>query len=103
MSMPGKIAPPKGDERWSRPAASTARELCQSLVGGRDYVAPHRVHALVLQLHLCCRYGLLLSECGRGGASMSVAVWSGSLVTWERELAALKARVGPVFGRAETP
>src|SRR3954470_15198728 len=33
--------------------------------------------------------------------SMSVAVWSGSLVAWERELAALKARIGPVFGRAE--
>src|SRR3954470_20687583 len=57
--------------------------------------------ALVLQLHLCCRYGPLLSEFGRGGASMSVAVWSGSLVAWECELAALKARIGPVFGRAE--
>ena len=34
--------------------------------------------------------------------SMSVAVWSGSLVAWERELAALKGRIGPVFGRAET-
>jgi SRSO17 transposase len=33
---------------------------------------------------------------------MSVAVWSGSLVGWERELAALKERIGPVFGRAET-
>src|SRR5215216_6693973 len=33
---------------------------------------------------------------------MSVAVWSGSLVAWERELAALKERIGPVFGRAET-
>ena len=32
---------------------------------------------------------------------MSVAVWSGSLVAWERELAALKERIGPVFGRAE--
>src|SRR3954464_7247552 len=41
---------------------------------------------LVLQLHLCCRHGPLLGECGRGGASMSVAVWSGSLVAWEREL-----------------
>src|SRR3954469_18984672 len=60
-----------------------------------------RPHGLVLQLHLCCRYGPLLGECGRGGASMSVAVWSGSLVAWERELAALKARIGPVFGRAE--
>src|SRR3954464_10818437 len=33
---------------------------------------------------------------------MSVAVWSGSLVAWERELVALKERIGPVFGRAET-
>jgi SRSO17 transposase len=33
---------------------------------------------------------------------MSVAVWSGSLAAWERELAALKERIGPVFGRAET-
>ena len=33
---------------------------------------------------------------------MSVAVWSGSLVAWEREQAALKGRIGPVFGRAET-
>ena len=33
---------------------------------------------------------------------MSVAVWSGSLVAWERELAVLKERIGPVFGRAET-
>ena len=32
---------------------------------------------------------------------MSVAVWSGSLVAWERELAALKERIRPVFGRAE--
>src|SRR4051812_35537319 len=47
-------------------------------------------------------YGPLLGESGRGGASMSVAVWSGSLVAWERELAALKERIGPVFGRAET-
>src|SRR5215204_3500204 len=58
--------------------------------------------ALVLQLHLYCRYGPLLGECGRGGVPMSVAVWSGSLVAWERELAALKERIGPVFGRAET-
>src|SRR4051812_40579725 len=55
---------------------------------------------LVLQLHLCCRYGSLLGTCGRGAASMSVAVWSGSLVAWERELVALKERIGPVFGRA---
>ena len=33
---------------------------------------------------------------------MSVAVWSGSLVAWERELVALKERIGPVFGSAET-
>src|SRR3954469_3775057 len=59
------------------------------------------VGSLVLQLHLRCRYSPLLGECGRGGASMSVAVWSGSLVAWERELAALKGRIGPVFGRAE--
>src|SRR3954462_4139779 len=56
----------------------------------------------VLQLHPYCRYGPLLGESGRGGASMSVAVWSGSLVAWERELVALKERIGPVFGRAET-
>src|SRR3954451_25147481 len=57
---------------------------------------------LVLQLRLWCRHGPLLDESGRGGASMSVAVWSGSLVAWERELVALKERIGPVFGRAET-
>ena len=33
---------------------------------------------------------------------MSVAVWSGSLVGWERELAALKGRIAPVFRRAES-
>src|SRR5215210_628878 len=33
---------------------------------------------------------------------MSVAVWSGSLVAWERELAALKGRIGPVFSRVES-
>src|SRR4051812_23353444 len=33
---------------------------------------------------------------------MSVAVWSGSLVASERELVALKGRIGLVFGRAET-
>lgn len=32
---------------------------------------------------------------------MSVASWSGSLSAWERELSALKARLGPVFGRRE--
>src|SRR4051812_12735643 len=56
---------------------------------------------LGLQLHLCCRYGPLLGECGRGGVPMSVAVWSGSLAAGERDLAALKERRGPVLGRAE--
>ncbi|HEU0220955.1 MAG TPA: hypothetical protein VFR34_01940 [Paracoccaceae bacterium] len=32
---------------------------------------------------------------------MSVAAWSGSLLAWERELSALKARFAPVFGRRE--
>lgn len=32
---------------------------------------------------------------------MSVASWSGSLLAWEQELAALKARVGRVLGRRE--
>ena len=32
---------------------------------------------------------------------MSVAAWSGSLLEWENELTALKARLAPVFGRAE--
>lgn len=32
---------------------------------------------------------------------MSVASWSGSLLAWERELAAVKARLGPLFGRRE--
>lgn len=32
---------------------------------------------------------------------MSVASWSGSLLAWEQELAALKARVGRVVGRRE--
>lgn len=32
---------------------------------------------------------------------MSVASWSGSLLEWEKELEALKSRIGPVFGRAE--
>src|ERR1044072_8657410 len=45
--------------------------------------------------------GIVLSWTGLGEGTMSVAVWSGSLVAWERELAALKARIGPVFGRAE--
>jgi SRSO17 transposase len=34
---------------------------------------------------------------------MSVAAWSGSLLKWEQELSALKARLAPAFGRAETP
>ena len=32
---------------------------------------------------------------------MSVAPWSGSPLEWENELTALKARLAPVFGRAE--
>ena len=32
---------------------------------------------------------------------MSVASWSGALLDWHNELAALKERVAPVFGRAE--
>lgn len=32
---------------------------------------------------------------------MSVAGWSGSALMWDRELAALKARLAPVFGRPE--
>jgi SRSO17 transposase len=32
---------------------------------------------------------------------MSVASWAGSLLAWERELSALKARLGPAFGRRE--
>lgn len=32
---------------------------------------------------------------------MSVALWSGSLLAWEGELAALKARLGPLSGRRE--
>ena len=32
---------------------------------------------------------------------MSVAWWSGSLWAWEGELSALKARLGPLFGRRE--
>lgn len=33
---------------------------------------------------------------------MSVAAWSGSLLAWERELSALKARLAPVFRRRES-
>src|SRR4051794_15213956 len=92
--------------------------LTEILGQGRGHDELHRSHpqhpgirtldsvqartALVLQLHLWCRHGPLLGESRRGGASMSVAVWSGSLVAWERELVALKERIGPVFGRAET-
>jgi SRSO17 transposase len=32
---------------------------------------------------------------------MSVSAWSGSLLAWERELSALKERLGPVFRRRE--
>ena len=32
---------------------------------------------------------------------MSVALWSGSALPWERELSALKSRLAPVFGRRE--
>ena len=32
---------------------------------------------------------------------MSVAVWSGSGLAWDRELLALQRRLGPVFGRPE--
>jgi len=33
---------------------------------------------------------------------MSVAAWSGALLTWEQELSELKTRLSPAFGRAET-
>jgi SRSO17 transposase len=32
---------------------------------------------------------------------MCVAIWSGSLLEWDKELDALKSRIGPVFARAE--
>lgn len=32
---------------------------------------------------------------------MAVSAWSGSLLSWERDLAALKERIAPVFGRRE--
>ena len=32
---------------------------------------------------------------------MGVAVWSGSLLCWKRELTELKGRLAPVFGRSE--
>ena len=32
---------------------------------------------------------------------MAVAPWAGSMLAWERELARLKERLGPAFGRAE--
>jgi SRSO17 transposase len=32
---------------------------------------------------------------------MSVASWSGALLSWERELAGLKQRLAPIFGRRE--
>ena len=37
-----------------------------------------------------------------GELGMSVAGWSGALLTWEQELSELKARLAPAFGRAET-
>jgi SRSO17 transposase len=44
---------------------------------------------------------VILSDLRFGEEAMSVAQWSGSLLAWEEELAALKARLGPVFGRRE--
>jgi len=32
---------------------------------------------------------------------MSIASWSGGLLSWERELAGLKQRLAPIFGRRE--
>lgn len=32
---------------------------------------------------------------------MSVASWSGSILAWQRELDALKERLGPIFRRRE--
>ena len=32
---------------------------------------------------------------------MSVAVWSGAVLEWDRELTALKGRLAPIFGRRE--
>src|SRR3954469_16190552 len=75
------------------PADTQPSEPCLVVFGRDEAGKPHASWfdaasaGLVLQLHLCCRYGPLLGESGRGGASMSVAVWSGSLVAWERELA----------------
>ena len=37
-----------------------------------------------------------------GGFGMTVAAWSGALLTWEQELSELKARLAPAFGRTET-
>src|SRR5215218_7856528 len=89
QSRPGLCRP--SSRTWSRTHGAVPFRTRNGIVGA----------VLILQLHLCCRYGPLLGESGTGGASMSVAVWSGSLVAWERELAALKERIGPVFGRAE--
>jgi hypothetical protein len=36
------------------------------------------------------------------GDSGSVTAWSGALLKWEQELSALKARLAPAFGQAET-
>ena len=32
---------------------------------------------------------------------MAVAAWAGSVLVWDRELAALKERIGGAFGRME--
>jgi SRSO17 transposase len=36
-----------------------------------------------------------------GGRAMGITAWSGSLLCWERDLLALKARLAPVFRRKE--
>jgi hypothetical protein len=42
-----------------------------------------------------------LSRVILGGRAMRIAAWSGSLLCWERDLLALKARLAPVFRRKE--
>jgi hypothetical protein len=44
---------------------------------------------------------LIIPCLGAEGFAMSVALWSGSTLEWDRALLALKARLAPVFGRAE--